>query len=109
MLYPNIFRTFVKIKEENMEEGLILPNKILVKEDKPKEEKISKSGIILPETRKFTTSSGQIIMTGSACEVAQIGMRALYTPLSATRFLIDDEEVALLPETSILFLIPQKK
>jgi len=85
-----------------MKKGLILPNKILIKENKLEEKKTS-TGLILPETRKNPQVSAKVILTGSLVDTIEEGMTVLYTPLSATRFLIDEEEVAILPETSVLF------
>ena len=87
-----------------MKESLILPDKVLCFEPEAIDE--LKNGIIRPgQVLRTPVKRGIITMVGSECSTAKVGMAALYIPLSATRFIADDDkEYALLPETSILFL-----
>ena len=85
-----------------MKKGIILPNKIVVKENDP-EEKKTETGIIIPKTRKNNTNSGVVTLVGDQCTTIKEGMTVLYTPLSAVRFSVDNEELALLAESAVLF------
>jgi len=92
-----------------MREGSILPTKIIVRETKL-EEKKSASGIILPSVGKNPQTSGVVLLVGSGTEnlpmYVKSGMTVLYTPLSGQRFTLDDEELVLLDQSSVLFMYP---
>lgn len=87
-----------------MRQGLVLPTKVVIKETKTEGQKTTAGGIIVPETKRKITDSGEIILVGSKCETAKVGLIALYPPLSAVRFEIDDEEYSLVAESSIIFM-----
>lgn len=93
--------------ETLFKESLILPDKVLCIE--PEETEEVRNGVVIPkQIQKTPTKRGIITMVGAKVETAKEGMTALYTPLSATRFLVGDQEYAILPETSILFLYREK-
>jgi co-chaperonin GroES (HSP10) len=87
-----------------MREGLVLPSKLIIKELERVEE-VRTSGIIVPgQLKKNETLAGKVVLKGSACmPELELGMVVLYPRLSATKFEIEGDTVALLDERSVLF------
>ena len=85
----------------------ILPLKVLAREIKPEEKKLA-SGIIIPETKKTSTCSADVIMVGEGTTttpmVVNVGDTILFTPMAATRFQHEGEELLLLDQNSVLFM-----
>ena len=79
--------------------GKLHPNKILVLDEKKKEQK-TLSGIIVPETARFPNQRGTIILTGKG--MGEVGMpyatgdTVLYNPNAGIRVTIDDVDYRLI-------------
>jgi len=86
-------------------EKRVLPTKLLVKEPK-KEEKITGSGIIIPEIASRVTCEGVVMLTGEGTSVlpmsVSIGDSVLFSPHAAVKVKIDDDEFFLLNITDVL-------
>lgn len=90
---------------KNLQQGFILPSKVVVKEILPPPEKKTGSGLIIPNlNRKNPQTTGLIVLVGSGVTVAKEGLKAIFTPLSAQKFIFEDEEYLLLEQSNILFL-----
>jgi len=93
-----------------LNQGAILPNNIVIKEQK-KVQKETKSGIIIPATQKIPQMIGDVLLvgTGTAKEemVVKPGMCVIVPPMSGQKFYLDEageEEFLLVPQTRVLFM-----
>lgn len=86
-------------------EKKVLPTKLLVKEP-PKEEKITGSGIIIPEIASRITCEGEVVLTGEGTPLlpmsVSVGNSVLFSPHAAIKVKIDDDEFFLLNITDVL-------
>jgi len=86
-------------------EKRVLPTKLLVKEPK-KEEKVTQSGIIIPEIASRITCEGTVVLTGEGTIAlpmsVSIGDKILFSPHAAVKVKIEDEDFFLLNITDIL-------
>ena len=93
-----------------LDNARILPLKVLGREIKPKEKKLE-SGIILPDVKKPSTMSAEVVMVGEGTKeipmTVKVGDTILFTPMSAVRFQYEDEELMLLDQNSVLFMFRQ--
>ena len=92
---------------DKLSKGMILPTKIVVKEQK-QEEKVSPAGLVIIAPKKNPQTFGKVLLTGSGTPnlpmIVKEGMTVLYTPLSGQRFLLNDEEFTLVDQANILFM-----
>lgn len=96
--------------ETKLSVGSILPSKILVLEEKAKEEKKTASGIVLPNISRNPQTVGKVIMVGEGLPNfkmhVKVGYNVLYTPMSGQKFELGGESVCLLDQSSVLFQFP---
>jgi len=83
----------------------VLPTKLLVKEPK-EEEKITQSGIIIPEIASRITCEGTVMLTGEGTTAlpmkVSIGDKVLFSPHAAVKVKIEDDEFFLLNIQDVL-------
>jgi co-chaperonin GroES (HSP10) len=89
-----------------MIQGNIGATKILCKEI-IKDEKTTKSGLIIPNISKDPQTIATVIQVGSGTTAfpmeTKVGERVIFYPIAAQRFNIEDEQVLLLDNRDILF------
>jgi chaperonin GroES len=91
----------------SLENGMILPLMVLVKEP-PKVEKKTTTGLIIPETAKNPTITGEVVIVGDGTKNLEMtvrkGDKVLFGPNSFVKLTIEDEEYLLLPQQAVLFI-----
>lgn len=90
-----------------MKKGTILCNQIVVKEIVESETTTS-SGLVIPkQVLKKPNTQGIIVLVGEEREDDLIklreGMTVLYPPMSAQKFVLEGEELHLVPKSRVLF------
>ena len=116
MTIPNLIQSFLSIFTETKQEkpmeinqGKILPTKILVREIKKTEDETRASGIIIPGTTraKNEPTQGTVIIVGTGTEYQPMplkeGNTVLFNPLSGQKFTFNNEELILLDSSMILY------
>lgn len=102
---------------EKLQKGYILPGMIVVKEV-PKTEKVTSTGIVLPNVKKREPQSeGDVVLVGEGTAKdpmkVQIGMRVLFPPMSGQMFYLDDlgdEIFQLIPQSKVIWMwFPESK
>jgi co-chaperonin GroES (HSP10) len=94
-------------------QGRILPTKILVKELKPEtEEKKTATGIILPNLNKRNPqTSGEVVLVGEGTVnfpmPVKVGDTVYFTPLAGQKFELNEVEYLILDSTHVLFIVPK--
>jgi co-chaperonin GroES (HSP10) len=92
-------------------QGRILPTKILVREIKKETEEVRPSGIITVSTQKNVPTNGIVLLTGEGTPTLKMpvkeGDTVLFTPLSGQRFSLNGEDLILLETSVILFIVPK--
>ena len=94
-----------------IENGRILPLKILVRELEPPKEK---GHIIIPTAViRNPTLAGEVVLVGDSTKnvemVIKVGDKVLFSPGTFVKVTIDDKEYLLLDSQHVLFIWDEKK
>ena len=77
----------------------VLGKRVLVQPDEPA--KVSKGGIILPDSVEPKPCEGSVLATGPDVEHISIGDRVIYSRLGGSNFLFHDKQYLIIQENDI--------
>jgi co-chaperonin GroES (HSP10) len=103
----NIILTFVKNKKnmENLSEKHVLPTKVLLNLKKD-EEKITQSGLIIPETVNKVSSLGQVVLCGEGTPSLPMPLKVndwvMFSPHAGIKVRYKDQDYILIGVQDVL-------